>query len=156
MMMLSTDKYYYCTFNVHLQDEVSKDRQQEGATTSAMKELQSFSGLITCSNINVTYHYTQFHIIGQLNDKDLSLVLNKTWDARSRWYHIGLALGIPTGTLDAVKKRCRDDPDECYTEMLKVWLRGVDPLPTWSALSKVLKSPSVGCGDLAEQLLPLE
>ena len=48
-----------------------------------------------------------------------------------------------------MKIKCRDNPDECYTEMLKVWLRRVHPQPTWSALSDALKSPSVGCGDLA-------
>ena len=137
---------------MHLQDEVSKGRQQEGAATSAMKELQNFSGLITCINIYVTYHYTQFNLIGQLNDKNLSQVLNKTCDARSRWYHIGLALGIPAGTLDAVRETQQGDCDKCYTEMLKVWLRGVDPQPTWSALSDALKSTSVGYGHLAEQL----
>ena len=42
-------------FNVHLQDKVSKGHSQHvGATTSAMKELLNFSGLITCSNIVVT------------------------------------------------------------------------------------------------------
>ena len=91
--------------------------------------------------------------IGQLNDKDLSQVLVKTWDTRSKWYHIGLFLGIPAGTLDAVRETQRGDCDKCYTEMLKVWLRGVYPQPTWSALSDALKSPSVGCGKLAQQLL---
>ena len=103
----------------------------------------------------MSHNNTESHSIGQLNDKDLLLVLDKTWDARSRWYHIGLALGIPAGTLDAEKKTHQSDCDDCYTSVLKIWLRGVDPQPTWSALSDALKSTSVGCGHLAEQLVPL-
>ena len=36
--------------------------------------------------------------------------------------------------------------------MLMLWLRGVNPPPTWSAMVDALKIPAVGLGDLAEEV----
>ena len=56
------------------------------------------------------------------------------------------------GTLDAVKINHREDCDECYTEVLKRWLRN-DLSPTWRALADALRAPSVKMSHIAEQLL---
>ena len=80
---------------------------------------------------------------------DLNTVRSSIWDARSKWYDVGLELGIPAATLDAIrvnKQSCED----CYTEMLKRWLEGSNQ--TWSTLADALRSPSVGMGALAGQL----
>ena len=87
-----------------------------------------------------------------LSSGELNTVLNLTWDARSKWYNIGLGLGISVGTLDAVKKDHREYCDECYTEVLKRWLRN-DLSPTWRALADALRAPSVNMSHIAEQLL---
>ena len=69
-----------------------------------------------------------------------------------KWYDCGLALGVLPHTLDAIKVNQRDDCDDCYRETLKEWLKGANPLPTWSALCKALKSPAVRYEALAEKL----
>ena len=86
-----------------------------------------------------------------LSSEELITVLNLTWDARSKWYNIGLKLGISVDTLDAVKIYHREDCDECYTEVLKRWLRN-DLSPTWSALADALRPPIVGMSHIADLL----
>ena len=82
--------------------------------------------------------------------EDLQRVRTAIWDARAKWYDIGLALCLSADTLDAVRETQRGDCAKCYTEMLADWLRGVNPLPTWDTLSKALTLS--GYGHLAEQL----
>ena len=97
------------------------------------------------------FDWSPFDSLGKLSIDDLQRVRTVTWDARAKWFDIGLALSIPAGTLDAVSVD-KHDCGKCYTEMLTNWLKGVDPQPSWSALSDALKSTSVGCGDLAKQI----
>ena len=42
--------------------------------------------------------------------------------------------------------------DDCFIEMLTLWLRRADPPPTWSALVAALKRRMVGFQDLAKQV----
>ena len=83
---------------------------------------------------------------------DLHQVLTNTLEARAKWYHCGLALGLSAGTLDAFEKQYKCDCTDCYTSVLKTWLRGSDPQPTKSALCNALRSQSVGRGDLTDKL----
>ena len=89
---------------------------------------------------------------GTLSIDDLHKVQTATWAVRAKWYSCGLALGFTSGTLDAIKKYCQGNCDDCFREILKEWLKRADPPPTWSALCNALKSPSVGHGELAEEL----
>ena len=43
-------------------------------------------------------------------------------------------------------------PGDCLIEMLTLWLKQVDPLPTWSALITALQQPPIGLQQLAEQI----
>ena len=86
-----------------------------------------------------------------LSSGELPTVQNLTWEARSKWYNVGLCLGISVDTLDAVKTNHREDCDKCYTEVLKIWLRN-DSSPTWRALADALRGPSVKMNHIAEQL----
>ena len=67
---------------------------------------------------------------------------------------MGLGLGILSNTLDAIRESNQGVCEKCYTEMLKQWLESNNPRRTWSALANALRSPSVGHGDLADQLPP--
>ena len=84
------------------------------------------------------------YIIGFLTTDDLQLVLNAAWDARCKWYNIGIQLGINSSDLDAIRMRCHNDPDNCFRELIKNWLRGNNPRPTWSAIATALRARSVG------------
>ena len=86
-----------------------------------------------------------------LTIKDLNTVQNETWSAHTKWYNIGLKLGILADTLDAISKDKQSCNDR-YTEMLKQWLRRSDPKPTWDALANALRSCSVDEGAPADQL----
>ena len=79
-----------------------------------------------------------------LGTKDLHRVQTATWAVRAMWYNCGLALGVSSGTLDAINRSKHGDCGDCYTETLKEWLKGADPPPSWSALCIALESPSVG------------
>ena len=91
--------------------------------------------------------------VGCLSIDNFGDVLESVWEARSKWYNIGLKLGISASTLDSIGKATNQNPDDCLTAMIKDWLRNGKPKPTWAAVAKALKSPMVGYEYLAEQLL---
>ena len=89
--------------------------------------------------------------IGQLTLEDLTEVRGALYEARTKWYHIGLELKLSVGTLNAIRSEFSDKND-CLTEMCSHWLRRINPHPTWEALTLAIKSPPVGEGHLAQQL----
>jgi hypothetical protein len=95
------------------------------------------------------------HCIGQqcqyLSIDDLGEVYDVMQDARSKWYHIGLELRISPNDLDAIQKEY-DDPEGALTETLKIFLKRVDPKPTWAQLADALGTKSVGYGYLADRV----
>ena len=89
---------------------------------------------------------------GKLTIEDLGDVLEVVWEARSKWYNIGLKLGISAGTLDSICKATSQNPDDCLTAMIKEWLKNGKPKPSWTELAKALKSRMVGYAQLAEEI----
>ena len=79
----------------------------------------------------------------QLSVIDLKAVAKMVWPARSKWFHIGVELGIDLGTLEAIRNDYCSSK-ECFTTMLTEWLRMNDPVPSWRALVDALKSKLVG------------
>ena len=65
---------------------------------------------------------------------------------------IGIELRLSKTDLDAIKTSVGDDPRKCFTEMLSLWLKQIDPLPTQRALVEALKNPAVNLGQLAESV----
>ena len=92
---------------------------------------------------------------GALGTSDLRKVYKAAWDARTKWYNVGLELDIDTATLDSIKAN-NDNVEDRFRAMLTTWLRAVNPRPTLAALAEALRSPTVGCGHLAEQILSLK
>ena len=91
---------------------------------------------------------------GCLEINDLRAVQRAVWDARSKWYDIGVELLVSPDTLDAIKEDKCGDCDACFREMLKEWLRRPEPRPTWTELAQALKSQVIGYGHLADKLPP--
>ena len=87
-----------------------------------------------------------------LTEKDLASVQDAVWDGRAKWYNIGLQLGLIAGTLDAIRQTNNNHTDDCFTTILKEWLRRGDLQPSWISLTRSLRARSVGLGHLAEQL----
>ena len=91
-------------------------------------------------------------VTDRLTINNLRDVRDAIWDARLDWQDIGIELGLNMTDLDVIEENCRGNVDKCFSKMLTLWLRGVDPHPTWSAMVAALKKPAVGLGELAEQV----
>ena len=87
-----------------------------------------------------------------LDINDLRVVLEAVWVARAKWYNIGIMLDISASTLDAIKTGAKENPDECFTAMIKDWLSRDKPRPSWASLEEALKSTMVGRVDLATEV----
>ena len=83
---------------------------------------------------------------------DLADVQRKLYAVHAKWYDMGLELGLKVPTLDGIETKQKSDPCQCLREVLKEWLRGIDPLPTWRAVMQALKSPMLGYYQLAAHI----
>ena len=92
---------------------------------------------------------------GALGTSDLRKVYKAAWDARTKWYNVGLELEMDSATLDTIEGE-KSHIDDRFRAMLTTWLKAVNPRPTLAALAEALRSPTVGCGHLAEQILSLK
>ena len=91
-----------------------------------------------------------------LSIDDLGQVFNKLYDARVKWFEIGLQLidKLTVSDIETIQKEQDGDYDKCFVHLLKTWLRKqVDPKPTWAMLANALRSQSVGFGRLAETIM---
>ena len=97
---------------------------------------------------------TEEHSIGQTTPAsdqflDFIKIYEKLFEARAKWYNLGLALGLDTGTLDSIKhnnKECED----CLREALKQ--RDNTTKLTWTEIIKALRNPIVGKHQLANKI----
>ena len=88
------------------------------------------------------------HLLGI---EDLGDVLEAIWEARRKWYFLGLKLGISPNTLDEIKGASQSE-DDGITEVIKGWLSSGRDDRTWITVAKALRSPMVGYAGLADQL----
>ena len=84
--------------------------------------------------------------------RDLKTVCKAVWDARTKWLDIGLELDLNITDLNAIRAEYRGDIGMCFMEMLTLWLKQVDPPPTWSAMIDALKEPIIGFEHLGEEV----
>ena len=82
---------------------------------------------------------------------DLGEVYEKVYSARPRWYNFGLALELPSATLDSIRIKYHVDPSDCLREMLKTRLKFENKL-MWREIIRALRKPTVGESKLADQL----
>ena len=85
-----------------------------------------------------------------LNEEHLIAVMKLAWEARSKWYEIGLESGLSSGMLDSIRSTNRYIVDECYRDMIKEWLRSSSAdRRSLRAISEALRSNVVGYESLA-------
>ena len=111
--------------------------QQSTYHTKANHEIRSVS-------------YDPISIGNSLTLESLNLVSNQTWEARTKWFYIGLELKLNPSDLEAIKVANSNEPDNCFTNMLSVWLRNDNA--TWAALIDALKSKKVNHLYLAKSI----
>ena len=88
--------------------------------------------LINHGFIVITLHYFFAVDIDKLHD-----VLTSISDVVNQWFELGLALGLRQPTLESITS-------DHKREMLTKWLNRVDGCcPSWNALVKALRSPTV-------------
>ena len=109
--------------------------------------------LRTCENSETKTLLSSPYCIppGQLTLEDLSEVRGALFEARAKWYDIGIELKLSIGTLNTIREDFPQAADG-LREMCINWLKCIDPSPSWAALAKALESPPVGEGHLAQQL----
>ena len=69
----------------------------------------------------------------RLTTGDLRIVRFAMLKAATRWYDIGLELGMSPETLDSIKE-ANKAPEDCLRESLKIWLSGEDPNTNWKSI----------------------
>ena len=133
--------------------------------TETKQSVESYQGIIIKNiynyklllyfSISAWYHASLVYAGPEvLTTSDLANIQSTIWEARTKWYHLGLRLGVSVHTLDAIQYNHPTDCDRCFTDMIKEWLKASvsDLQRTWEALAEALDSPQVGQSDLAKQI----
>ncbi len=87
----------------------------------------------------------------KLSPTNLLEVLKALYRVRSKWYYVGLALGISSDTLDCIEQ----DENKVIgrlKEALKEWLQGNGKECTWNVIVNALKEAPVRAVSLAATL----
>ena len=92
-----------------------------------------------------------YHSSDTLDIRDLYVILSNFWEARNKWFNIGLGLNLEVSDLEEIRQTNRDHVDDCFRDMLEKWLR-TSLRPTQSNLITVLRERTVGFNQLAEEL----
>ena len=82
---------------------------------------------------------------GLLEESEVLELLKKFGFSETRWFELGLALGLSKDTLDAIKANYPQDTHQCLIECLSKWLKRADDVDskggaTWDSLSTGLRS----------------
>ena len=98
------------------------------------------------------YQYICIYIpICTVGLKDLKFLQNELCSVSHNWFFLGVQLDVPMETLQRIEMEHKQ-MDRLLLEMLTVWLKQTNPLPTWNILTEALESPSIGEKLLAQHL----
>lgn len=85
--------------------------------------------------------------------ENLSEVLHLVLDVASKWYELGLQLGVKESNLKNIEHDYGGSGVQtCLREMLSVWLKMIDPRPSWERLVSSICHQTVGNPALAEKI----
>ena len=68
----------------------------------------------------------------------------------SKWENLGILLEIESHRLESIKTEEHHNTQNCLREMLKTWLKMINPPPSWSAITNALEC--IGDEQLARNL----
>lgn len=89
----------------------------------------------------------------ELVSANLSKVLNLLVSASIKWFDLGLQLGLRESDLKVIEyDRGKDGAHVCLREMISLWLKMINPQPSWEGLVVALKKPSVQLIALAKKI----
>ena len=107
----------------------------------------NFEVMCACIDVSTTYCYLSLD--NNLTIDDLSALNEKLFQARTKWFEIGLSLNVDNETLKSINIRNHENPDKCLIEMLTHRVQAIAPL-TWRTVCVCLRSPTVGRNDVAK------
>ena len=70
--------------------------------------------------------------------KFTTLLRELSSEVSADWEDIGIGLELKQGDLSAIKSD-HHESKKCFREMMKLWLKQVDPPPTWSAIIEAIE-----------------
>ena len=91
-----------------------------------------------------------FYVGERLTIDDIKEVSELLWPIRAKFRRLAVVLSIDPGTQDVLANY--PDKGDGLTEVIKVWLKKVNPVPTWKALVKALRYDSIGERELANKI----
>ena len=106
-----------------------------------------------CTKISTIRKFptTWYHCVDRLTPAHLSQVQSLVWEARAKYYDIGLELGLPSDAIDAIEKSSSHRVETIYTEMIKECLKL--GLVTQKKLADAVSSRQVGYQYLSSDIL---
>ena len=90
-------------------------------------------------------------IIIQTDDPDLGSAFSALWDARHKWYNIGLCLKMKESDLEAIEKEAGTDHGDKLRRMISTRLKMSEPC-SWHDLHHALEHNTVNEPRVAENL----
>ena len=86
-----------------------------------------------------------------LSDSDIADVLEMAREASTKWYNIGLALGLHCSLLEEIEASAAAT-QKCLLKMIVMWLR-TGSNRSWGVLAEVMGNRIVDRPDLKENIL---
>ena len=87
----------------------------------------------------------------QLNINNFGEVQEAIWEARPKWYNIGICLKLEVSDLDSIDAESGIDLGEKFRCMIKSWLRNSE-FCTWTVLCEALRHPTVAMSNVADKV----
>ena len=86
-------------------------------------------------------------------DLELSTVIDELYEARHKWFDIGLQLKLDHSELKSIEDKYRSDPGDCFRQMFISWKTSSNQVPkAWSTLANVLRRSSIKHDELATKI----
>ena len=147
---------------VQRSDILAKNQQHTGAIHTFQELLCNLHELVQslAHNVGLRNHTCQelqstqqgggdSNLLHPTKTPSLKNALKGLYPIAAEWKNLGIMLGIEKSTLDMITKET-SNPRDCLREMLSVWLKSVDPPPTWSMLTGAVED--IGERQLAASL----
>ena len=84
---------------------------------------------------------------------ELPKVINELYEARHKWFDIGLQLQLDHSELKSIEDKYRSDPGDCFRQMLIAWKTSSSQAhKTWSTLANILRQPAIRYEELATKV----
>lgn len=128
-------------------DETEIDEKASNLTPDESESVSSTSESMEEEELSLTVSFP----LTELVVTDLATIQKSVWEARLKWFHIGLELGVACSTLKVIESNYPLNTDRKFTDMLEEWLK--NSKPTYGRLINALKASTVGFEEMSQHLM---